>query len=319
MTSPLHTGVAAALGAAALFGLSTPLAKGLLATVPPQLLGGLFYLGSGLGLSAVAVRRAPLARSQAGWLALAVLCGGVLAPPLQLLGVRLAPASTASLLLNLEGVFTALLAWTLFREHVNRRTAAGMLLIVAGGLVLGWSGFEWRGAGGPLAIAAACLLWGLDNNATQRVSGQDAVRIAALKGLVAGAVNTALALASGASLPSAAPLVRALAIGFACYGLSLVLFVRALRELGTARTGAYFSLAPFVGAAAGLYLHGEPFTAQLAAATTLMAGGLWLHLTEHHEHEHEHGPQDFEHTRHHGPHRHSHPHFPDQFHRHGHE
>lgn len=275
MTAPLH-----AMGAAVLFGLSTPLAKTLLATVPPHLLGGLFYLGSGLGLALLAARRAPLERAHLGWLALGVLCGGVLAPPLQLLGVRMAPASTAALLMNLESAATALIAWIAFREPVSRHTAAGMAFIVAGGLVLAWSGWEWSGAAGPLAIAGACVLWGLDNNATAKVSGQDAVRIAALKGLVAGGTNTALALASGSTLPPATQIAGSLAIGFVCYGLSLVMFVRALRDLGAARTGAYFAISPFVGALVGFLMHGDPLTARFGAAALLMAIGVGLHLTE---------------------------------------
>jgi drug/metabolite transporter (DMT)-like permease len=342
-------GVGAALLAAVLFGLSTPLAKGLLSGVQPQLLGGLFYLGSGLGLSLLGAARGsggstvPMGRYERWWLAAAILCGGILAPPLQLVGIQRTPTSTASLLLNFEGVFTALLAWVAFREHVNARTAAGMAFIVAGGAVLAWTGsFEWQGLAGALAICGACLLWGLDNNFTQKVSGQEATRIAAIKGLVAGTVNSGLALAGGSQLPAPLHVCGALVIGFLSYGLSLVLFVLALRGLGTARTGAYFSLAPFVGAFVGLVLWREPLTGQLVAATALMALGLGLHLTEHHEHphtheelvhahghvhdehhQHAHGPDDppgepHTHRHRHEPMTHSHPHYPDLHHRHGH-
>ena len=340
-----------ALAAAVLFGLSTPLAKGMLADVSPQLLGGLFYLGSGLGLSilvqgrkAGSARAPSLSRRDALWLGGAILCGGVLAPPLQLLGIQRTPGSTASLLLNLESVFTALLAWIAFGEHVNRRTALGMLLITCGGIALSWTGaVERRGLLGGAAIAGACALWGLDNNLTQKVSGQDATWIALIKGLVAGIVNCTIALLAGARVPSLPLIARALAIGFFSYGLSLVLFVRALRSLGTARTGAYFSLAPFVGAAIGLVAWSEPLTVQLALAAALMGCGLWLNLTERHahshahalldhghehvhdeHHQHAHAPGDppgepHTHTHHHDALTHSHAHFPDLHHRHDHE
>ncbi len=351
------SGAGKALLAAALFGVSTPLAKGLLASASPQLLAGLLYLGSGGGLALVwrwrrrrpggagasAAPEQPLARADLPWLAGATLFGGVLAPLLLLLGLARAAASTAALLLNLEAVFTAALAWTLFREHAHRRIVAGMALIVAGGLVLSWEGRAgWRGAGGPLAIAGACLFWGIDNNLTQRVSAGDPVQVASLKGLVAGAVNLAIALALGARAAGGA-IAGALALGFVSYGLSLVLFILALRDLGTARTGAYFSTAPFIGATAAVLIRREPVTAALLAGGALMAAGVWLHLTERHAHLHVHEatthshrhvhdlhhrhahapgtppgePHVHEHT--HAPITHAHPHYPDIHHRHGHQ
>jgi drug/metabolite transporter (DMT)-like permease len=358
-----RTGPAAALLSALLFGLSAPLAKGLLAGAPPQLLAGLLYLGSGGGLLVVwlwrrgtlrrgpagpagaATAEVPLARADLPWLAGATLCGGVLAPLLLLLGLARTPASTTSLLLNLEGVFTAVIAWTLFREHAHRRIVAGMGLIVLGGLVMSWVGRAgWTGAAGPLAVAGACLCWGIDNNLTQRVAAGDPVQVAGLKGLVAGTVNVAIGLLLGGRLAGAFTTAGALALGFVSYGLSLVLFILALRQLGTARTGAYFSTAPFIGAAASVLLRGEPVTGGLLAGGALMALGVWLHLTERHEHfhmheatthshrhvhdahhRHEHAPgteaegaepHAHEHT--HGALGHAHPHYPDLHHRHGH-
>ncbi|HEV8178539.1 MAG TPA: EamA family transporter [Gemmatimonadales bacterium] len=344
------TGVGMALLAAVLFGASTPLAKGLLRDSSPQLLAGLLYLGSGAGLLLVSLvrrgktqREAALSRRDVPWLAGAIALGGFVGPLLLMYGLVHAPASSASLLLNLEGVFTSLIAWAVFREHVPLRIALGMVAIVAGGLLLSWDGHvAWGSLGGPLAIAGACLCWAVDNNLTQRVSAGDPVQIAQLKGLVAGAVNTGLGLSLGARLPDPFPVAAALLVGFLGYGVSLVCFVLALRGLGTARTGAYFSLAPFIGAALGLFLYREPVTPLFLAAAALMALGLWLHLSERHEHshthelfEHTHAHRHDEHHRHaHGPgdpltephthpHRHdrlahSHPHYPDIHHRHGH-
>lgn len=286
-----HRAVAGALLAAVLFGTSAPLAKLLLQSAAPQLLAGLLYLGSGIGLAAIWLvsrrrqREAPLARRDAPWLAGAITFGGVLGPLLLMLGLARTPASGASLLLNLEGVFTAALAWFVFRENFDRRIALGMIAIVAGGVVLSWEGWlAWGGLLGPAAVAGACLCWAIDNNFTQKVSAGDPVQIAMLKGLAAGAVNVGLALVLGAAWPPASPVGEALLLGFLGYGVSLVLFVLALRHLGTARTGAYFSVAPFVGAAVSLVLLRERPTTLLLAAGALMALGVWLHVTERHHH-----------------------------------
>ncbi len=352
MEKRLNRGVQAALLAALLFGASTPLAKGLLADLPPQVLAGLLYLGSGLGLGALWLwqRRAgkageaALSRRDLPWLLGAIGFGGFLGPLLLLIGLSHTPASAASLFLNLEGVFTALLAWIVFHENVDRRIALGMAAIVAGGALLAWQGrLEWGSLSGPLAIAAACLCWAIDNNLTQKVSASDPIQIAALKGGVAGTVNLAMGLALAGSLPTLPRAGAALVLGFFGYGLSLVLFVLALRSLGTARTGAYFSTAPFVGAILSVFLWHEPATVTLLAAGGLMALGVWLHLTERHihdhtheplshthphtheaHHQHPHGPDDppgdpHTHTHVHHALTHSHPHFPDIHHRHGHD
>jgi len=306
-----------ALAAAVLFGASSPFAKLLLTDAAPQLLAGLLYLGSGLGLgivwlrgrySAEGTRETPLTRSNIPWLAAAIVFGGLLGPLMLMIGLTRTPASGASLLLNLEGVFTALLAWFVFRENFDRRIAVGMLSIVVGGFALSWGGrLSWGGLAGPLAVAGACLCWGIDNNLTQKVSAGDPVQIAMLKGLVAGSVNTVIALLLGAGLPAAPRVAGALALGFLSYGVSLVFFVHALRQLGTARTGAYFSTAPFVGAVLSLAIFRERPTPLFIGAGALMALGVWLHLTERHEHEHEHIALDHDHAHvHDGHHQHAH-------------
>ena len=342
----VHPGVGAALAAAALFGAGTPMAKQLLGTVDPWLLAGLLYLGSGAGLALwrLLSRAEPvkLPADQRGWLAGAVVAGGVLGPLLLMFGLSRMPASGASLLLNAEGVFTALLAWFVFKENFDRRIALGMLAIVAGALVLSWPGEARIGDAWPsLAVLGACAAWAVDNNLTRKVALADATWIASVKGLVAGGVNLALGLAVGASLPSAPWLAGALLLGLGSYGISLTLFVVALRHLGTARTGAYFSVAPFFGAVLAVGWLGEPVTPALLAAGALMAAGVWLHLTERHAHPHKHQAQEHDHEhehdvhhqhehaegpvagRHSHPHRHeplthAHTHFPDAHHRHSH-
>ncbi|MBS0335962.1 MAG: DMT family transporter [Proteobacteria bacterium] len=343
--------IAGALAAAALFGASTPAAKALGADVNPFALAGLLYAGSGLGLGAwllarrVAGRSVPLgiAAADLPWLAGAVLAGGVAAPAMLMFGLASTQATVASLLLNLESVFTALIAWFVFRENFDRRIAAGMALITAGGVLLAFEpgAFE-RFDGAALLVAAACLCWAIDNNLTRKISAGDAIAIAAIKGCVAGATNLALAVAAGAALPPVLVSAGAMGVGFAGYGLSLVLFVVALRELGAARTGAYFSTAPFVGVTLAIGVLGEPAGITFWGAAALMALGVWLHVSERHQHPHSHEPLEHAHRHSHDahhahshdfdwdgsephthPHRHqplthTHPHFPDIHHRHGH-
>ena len=346
-------GATVALLSAALFGASTPLAKLLLEDVDPLMLAGLLYLGSGAGLLVLqgALRlgrrgghgEAALHGRQWLWLALAIVFGGIMAPGLLMYGLAGTGAAATALLLNLEPIFTVLLAWFVFGEGVDRRIAFGMAAIAAGALALSWQGPSALGR--PLAlvaIAAACLLWAIDNNLTRQVSLTDPVRIAALKGCVAGAVNVAVARAGGASFPSPITISAAAVLGLLGYGISLVLFVRALREVGVARTGAYFSLAPFFGAILSVILFSEELSRQLVVAGLLMAVGVWLHLTERHEHAHPHLEAAHDHSHvhdahhqhahsgrepagesHSHPHRHRHlmhrhPHFPDIHHQHPH-
>lgn len=342
-----------ALTAAALFGASTPLAKLLLGHTTPVALAGLLYLGSGTGLLVWflmrwAFRGRPnedrLTRADAPWLGGAILFGGILAPVLLLAGLSVTAASRASLLLNMESVFTGGIAWLIFREHTSRRTVSGMAFLIAGGVLLAWGQQTMVGAAswGPLAILAACLCWAIDNNLTRKVAAGDAIQIAGIKGLVAGCTNLTIALGLGASLPHGITILTVAGVGFLGYGLSLVLFILALRDLGTARTGAYFSVAPFLGAVISLLIaHAGPSLGLLLAGA-LMGCGLWLHFTERHGHGHTHEPIEHAHPHRHDAHHqhahdapwkgngahlhrhrhealtHSHAHFPDIHHRHRH-
>jgi drug/metabolite transporter (DMT)-like permease len=307
---------AMALGSAVLFGISAPAAKWLLGTLDPWLLAGLLYLGAGVGLALVRAfgRRdrdaaeARLTRRDLPWLAASILCGGIVAPVLLMLGLTHLDAAAASLLLTLEGVLTALLAWFVFRENFDRRVAVGMLCIVAGAVVLNWQpGVAVRDLTGPIAIATACLAWAIDNNLTRKIALADPMQIAMAKGLVAGPVSLVVAFGTGSNAPDFGVAGLGLLAGFLGYGVSLALFVRALRDLGTARTSAYFGLAPFVGALVAVPLFGEPVQVQLFAAGALMAVGVWLHLSERHEHTHAHGEVAHEHRHAHDEH-HEHPH-----------
>jgi drug/metabolite transporter (DMT)-like permease len=349
VTSP-RASIVAALFSALLFGASTPFAKILSVNISPLLLAGFLYLGSGIGLWTIRLlrdRSLGVPRMPAGdwrWFLCAIVAGGLLGPVLLMYGLTQTSGSSASLLLNLEAVLTSLIAWIVFRENADRRLVLGMALIVAGGAVLVWPQGDVvpttiRGA---LLITAACLCWGIDNNLTRKVSSADADFIAGTKGLAAGTTNLVLALTLGAKLPPPAVISAAMTIGLLGYGVSLVLFVIALRGLGSARAGAYFSTAPFLGAVIALIVLREPAPPGFWLSSLLMAAGVALHLTERHAHEHRHealthahphlhdahhqhehdfpwdGREPHTHEHRHGILTHEHPHYPDLHHRHGH-
>jgi drug/metabolite transporter (DMT)-like permease len=313
------------------------------------MLAGLMYFGAGLGLAAYRLFRgtfaeasdeAQLRRTDLPWLAVAIGMGGVAGPVLLMLGLSRTTASSAALLLNMEGLATMVIAWVVFRENVDRRLMLGAFAILAGAGLLSWNGQGVSFDSGSLLVIGACVAWGVDNNFTRNISATDPVVIAMLKGLIAGAVNVVIALLTGAAFPAAVTVAAAAIVGLLGVGVSLVMFILALRHLGSARTSAYYSLAPFIGAIVAISLLGEPMTAKLLIAGVLMGAGLWLHLEERHAHEHEHEPLEHEHSHVHDEHhhhdhegpatqphshwhrhdrrRHAHAHYPDVHHRHGH-
>lgn len=342
-------GAALGLAAAALFGLSAPVAKLLLGQVAPVLLAGLLYLGAAIGLwlhRAIArpTREAPLGRSDAWRLGLVVLSGGIAGPVLMLLGLNRVTGLTGSLLLNLEAPFTVLLAVMLFREHLGRYAAAAVVMIIAGAAVLklepGALGADTLGVA---LVAAACACWALDNNLTQKLSLRDPFAIVRVKALLAGVTNTLLGLVvAHGQWPPASFVLGAMALGTLSYGVSVVLDAYALRFVGAAREAAYFATAPFVGALVSVILLGDALRLADGLAMAAMAGGVALLLRERHAHEHTHDELDHEHLHEHDehhrhehrpgdpvdephshPHRHAplvhdHPHVPDAHHRHRH-
>ena len=347
--SYLWPGVPLALGSAVLFGATAPLSKLLIGSIDPWLLAGMLYLGAGVGLAVVHWGRpliglrtveAPLQKSDLPWLAAVVFFGGMLGPLFLMLGLSHTAASSGSLLLNLEGLATMVIAWVVFRENVDRRLLLGAAAILCGAVLLSWNGVALRLDTGGLFIAAACLCWGIDNNLTRKLSSADPVQIAMIKGLVAGTTNFGLALLLGAGLPNAALVAAGALVGFVGIGVSLVMFMLGLRHLGAARTGAYFSLAPFIGAILAVVIFRDAVTVQMLLAGLLMGLGLWLHVAERHRHEHIHETLEHEHAHTHDAHHrhlhdgpatephshwhrheptvHEHPHYPDLHHRHDH-
>lgn len=345
-------GVVFAIVSAILFGLSTPFAKLILGEgVNPWLLAGILYLGSGFGLSIIygfrhfsknIAKDAPLRVSDLPWLFLVVLFGGGIAPILLMIGLAHTQSSTASLLLNIEGLATMLIAWLVFKENVDKRLLIGAFAILLGGVLLSFQGGTTPISLGAIAIFGACLAWGIDNNLTRKLSSSDPLMLALIKGLVAGIVNICLASLYKFQMPALNLTISAAFIGFLGYGISLVCFIMGLRYLGSARTGAYFSTAPFIGAIASILIFHEPLSLKLILSGVLMAFGLYLHLTEEHNHEHHHEAMEHEHLHYHDEHHqhehsendpktephshfhkhepltHKHKHYPDIHHRHEH-
>jgi len=341
-----------ALLAALFFGASAPLSKLLLGNVPPILMAAFLYLGSGTGISLVRLsQRLSSNQKEAGikapdvkWLAGAIISGGIAAPIVLMISLRNTPASTASLLLNFEGVGTTLIALFFFRESISRRVLTAIFVITLASIFLstnfaGGLGFSV----GALGVLLACVLWGVDNNFTRNISAKDPLTIVAWKGLVAGTFSLILGLSVGQRLPALISILSILLLGFISYGFSTMLFIYSMRGLGAARTSALYGTAPLAGVLLSFIIFRDPLTLLFIFAAVLMAVGALLLANEEHAHFHIHMPVVHEH-RHAWPdefhqheevheaagkshsHEHEHPftehahgHMPDIHHRHGHE
>jgi drug/metabolite transporter (DMT)-like permease len=314
------TPVGYALLSAILFGISTPLSKILVGDISPVLLVSFLYLGTAMGMFILGKflksGHIPLPEEAAirihdiPWLLLAIFAGGVIAPILLMSSLEITPAATASLLLNFEGVTTMIIAFVVFRESVGRRIWVALGIITLASIMLSWNPVATLGLSvGAVGVLLACVFWGVDNNATRNISGKDPFAIVALKGFFAGSVALVLAIVGHVSIPGISFLLSAMLLGFLCYGVSMVLFIRALRDLGAARTGAYYSLAPFIGAALSFLIFREYPDLQLVVAFVLMLVGTLILATERHTHRHHHVPIEHEHLHHH----------PDEHHRHSHD
>jgi drug/metabolite transporter (DMT)-like permease len=307
-----------AILAAVLFGASAPLSKLLLGEVQPVPLAAFLYLGSGTGAFLMLLFQqlrsrgqaveARLSRGDLPWLGGALLAGGVAAPIILLLGLQRTPASTASLLLNFEGVATTLIAVSFFKESIDRRIAWAIGLVTVASILLTWTGGNWGISLGALGIVGACLLWGLDNNFTRRISAKNPLIIVGIKGLGAGSFSLLFGILLRQQLPALKIVLLAMLLGSISYGVSIQLFIVAMRALGAARTSTLFGIAPFIGAILSLILLREIPQTLFWAAMLVMLGGAWLMLTEDHNHHHIH--ESLEHD-----HRHAHP---DEHHLHAH-
>ncbi len=302
-----RSAIALALVAALLFGATTPTASVLARSASPLWLSAALYAGVACVIAFARFERRSLARADVPWLFASALVGGVAAPVLLVLGLRATDAATASLLLATEPVATAAIAWLVVREHASRRTVAGMACVALGAIVLAWHGSPTASLG-ALAVVGAAACWGVDNNLARRIASSNAIAVSGIKGAVAATVAILLALALHDARPAAASFGLGALLGLVGYGCSLILYMRALRVLGTARTGAYFATAPFAGALLALAFGYAPLGLPLMLAGALMALGVWLHATERHEHEHVHPAEEHEHWHAHDDEHHEHEH-----------
>ncbi len=333
-----------ALLAALFFGASAPISKLLLEDVQPVLMAAFLYLGSGTGISLVKLsqrltsnqKEAGIRRPDVKWLAGAIISGGILAPIVLMISLNSTPASTASLLLNFEGVGTTLIALFFFRESVSRRALAAILVITLASVFLSTDFTTGFGLSpGALGVILACVLWGVDNNFTRNISAKDPLTIVAWKGLVAGTFSLLLGLSLGQQLPALTIILSILLLGFISYGLSTMLFIYSMRGLGAARTSALYGTAPLAGVLLSFIMFREPITVLFGIAAVLMVAGAWLLANEEHAHFHIHMPVVHEHRHNHDEfhghdestsvhsHDHEHPltehehgHMPDIHHRH---
>jgi drug/metabolite transporter (DMT)-like permease len=338
-----------ALLAALFFGASAPIAKLLLGdNLSPIFLAAFLYLGSGTGTFLVKLIQRAQARdveaniksSDIKWLVGAIISGGILAPIILMISLQNTPASTASLLLNFEGVGTTLIALLFFKEAISRRAWAAIIGITLASIFLSTNfGSSWGMSLGAFGVVLACLLWGVDNNFTRNISGKDPLAIVAWKGIIAGTFSFFLALFLGNSLPSVKIILYTLILGFVSYGLSTILFIHAMRGLGAARTSALYGTAPLAGVLLAIVIFNEFPSFWFIIAAIMMVGGAWLLINEQHSHSHthtvifhEHGhshddpahghdPEkgDHSHEHEHPAEEHEHDHMPDIHHRHGHE
>jgi len=343
----------AALVAAFFFGCITPGTKFFIKTLPPQIMAGILYLAAGIGLLSILLLKknfhSSLSRVQKvdyKWFALATLFGGIIGPAFLTYGISRISGSTASLLLNLEAVLTSLIAWFIFKEHFEKKIVYGMILIVIGCFTLSLNSTSASGVdtlGGFTLICLACLSWGIDNNVTRKISHLDPVLLASFKGLIAGTSNIFLGLLIGERVAANIDILSTGLLGFFGIGISLVAFIISLASIGTARTGAVFSTAPFIGSLISITILGESLSLPVIIALVFMGCGVWFHFSEDHDHEHPHEDlsHDHEHTHDdHHQHKHSHaaesnschthkhthkvtthkhPHFPDIHHQHAHK
>ncbi len=341
-----------ALLSAVLFGASAPLAKLLLGEIQPIPLAAFLYLGSGIGLFLFwLVRRhsshfnneAMLSKLDLPWLIASTATGGILAPIVLMFSLKNVPGSTASLLLNFEGVATTFIAWMVFREAVSRKVWLSVASILAACILLTWDpNGQWGFSLGALGVVLACFLWGADNNFTRNISSKDPVLIVTIKGAVAGLFSLSCAVILGNALPSVFTAFGAMLIGFICYGISIVLFIYAMRNMGASRTSAFFGTAPFIGSFISIFIFNEAPGLLFYVSASLMVAGVYLLTSESHEHshthdclthEHRHNHHDEHHIHEHSPQKelehshfhmhaktkHSHPHMPDLHHWHTHD
>ncbi|WP_231594781.1 DMT family transporter [Synechococcus sp. CBW1107] len=305
--NPQRWGLIAGLLAAVFFGLSAPLISVISREGSPLMIAALLYAGAAIALLMVRgvlghqQEESPVQRRDFPPLLGLTILGGMVGPICLVQGLTLVSAGSASLLLNLEAVFTLLIAVLIGREHLSRKGLIAAVLILTGAVLLTEGSLNGATVLGTVLIAGACLAWGIDNNLSQRLSLRDPLQIALLKAIGASVPMLILALAAGQTLPAWPALLALLSIGAVGYGLSIWLDLLALRHLGAARESVVFSTAPFVGLLFSVLVLREAFTGGMAMASALMVLGITVLLKEDHGHWHRHEPLRHAHRHRHDP------------------
>jgi len=328
MRSKQYAAILWAILAALLYGISLPVSKILLTEIPPTLMAAFLYLGAGLGMAILALikrsnnleqKEAKLTRQELPF-TLAMIVLDIAAPIFLMAGLSMTIAANASLLSNFEIVATSLLAMLIFKESIGKRLWLAISLITLSSIILSadtLSGFSF--SAGSLFILLACLCWGLENNCTRKLSIKNPLQIVIIKGLSSGlgALLIALLILSEKAAHGGY-IFAALVLGFFSYGLSIFFYVYAQRELGAARTSAYYAIAPFIGVALSFLLLGEKPTASFIVALPIMLIGAYFAVSEKHKHQHTHPQMIHEHRHSHDDEHHSHQHDAQVFGEHSH-
>lgn len=305
-----HLATIYAIGAAALYAINVPFSKMLLGYVEPTMMAAFLYLGAGVGLfiyDAVSkgmgksITAEPLTRKELPY-TIAMVVLDIIAPILLMLGIKSSNAASVSLINNFEIVATSIIALLIFKEVISKKLWIAIALVTAASIILSFEGtgaFEFNT--GSLLVLGACLCWGFENNCTKMISNKSSAQIVVIKGTFSGLGSLIVALVIGESLPAFPWVACALLLGFVSYGLSIHFYIMAQKDLGAAKTSAYYSIAPFLGVAFGMLILGERPGIQFYVALVVMIISTYFmikdtielqHTHEHshvHTHEHRHG------------------------------
>ena len=278
-------GVLFAILAAAFYALNSPLSKLLLNEIPPTMMAAFLYLGAGFGMSlfqliesrsGLAAREQKLTRKELPY-TVGMVVLDIAAPIALMIGISQTSAANASLLNNFEIVATSLIAMLIFREAISPKLWVGIGLVTLSSVILSFqdvSSFSF--SIGSLFVLAACVCWGFENNCTRMLSSKNPVQIVVIKGIGSGLGSLVIALATGEAFPASVSILLALGLGFVAYGLSIVFYIYAQRELGAAKTSAYYAIAPFIGVALSLAIFRESPSVSFIAALVMMIAGTWV-------------------------------------------
>lgn len=289
LKSKHNAAISQAVLAAALYALSSPFSKMLLKEIPPMMMAAFLYLGAGLGMSIIWFIRNKsqkertelrLTRKELPY-TIAMVMLDIAAPIFLMFGLTMTTAANASLLNNFEIVATAVIALSIFKEAINRRLWIAIVLITVSSILLSvedTSSFSF--SIGSIFVILACICWGVENNCTRKISGKDPLQIVVIKGFGSGIGSLTIAFAVGEQINSLTYVPAVLLLGFVAYGLSICFYVYAQREIGAAKTSAYYAVAPFIGVVLSFLILGERPNMLFGTALLIMIAGTYLASTD---------------------------------------